>query len=98
MISARSYVKLVNQIFGILTRELYSGSYQILKYTPLIWQFVFAVELCYCEFLGVSQDLYYDLYIFINNRQSILYIIVIWTHFGVLTVTYNEWLTWWTLL
>ena len=32
MISARSYVKLVNQIFGILTRELYSGSYQILKY------------------------------------------------------------------
>ena len=28
----RSYVRLVNQIFGILTRELYSGSYQILKY------------------------------------------------------------------
>ena len=27
----RSYVRLVNQIFGILTRELYSGSYQVLK-------------------------------------------------------------------
>ena len=27
----RSYVRLINQIFGILTRVLYSGSYQILK-------------------------------------------------------------------
>ena len=28
----RSYVRLVKQIVGVLTRELYSGSYQILKY------------------------------------------------------------------
>ena len=28
----RSSVRLANQIFGILTRELYSKSYQILKY------------------------------------------------------------------
>ena len=28
-----------------------------------------------------------DLYIFINNRQSVWYIIVIWTHFGSLRVT-----------
>ena len=28
----RSLVRLVNQIFGIVTRELCSGSYQILKY------------------------------------------------------------------
>ena len=27
------------------------------------------------------------MYIFINNRQSVWYIMIIWTHFGVLTVT-----------
>ena len=30
--ASRSCVRLVNQIFGILTRRLYSGNYQIFKY------------------------------------------------------------------
>ena len=32
----RSYVRLVNQVFGILTRELYSGRYQILKFLHFV--------------------------------------------------------------
>ena len=40
----RSYVRLVNQIFGILTRELYSGSYQILK-------FLHFVAICICSWV-----------------------------------------------
>ena len=39
----RSYVRLVNQIFGISTGELYSESHQILKYL----HFVFKVGLYY---------------------------------------------------
>ena len=40
----RSYVRLVNQIFEILTRELYSGSYQILKYLHF-------VVICVCSWV-----------------------------------------------
>ena len=40
----RSHVRLVNQIFGILTRELYSGSYQILK-------FLHFVAICICSWV-----------------------------------------------
>ena len=40
----RSYVRLVNQIFEILTRELYSGSYQILKYLHF-------VAICVCSWV-----------------------------------------------
>ena len=40
----RSYVRLVSQIFGILTKELYSGSYQILKYLQF-------VAICICSWV-----------------------------------------------
>ena len=40
----RSFVRLVNQIFGTLRRELYSGSYQILK-------FLHFVAICICSWV-----------------------------------------------
>ena len=62
----RSYVRLVNHIFGILTRELYSGSYQIRSTFTLAiciyrWVMLLLVSGCITRLILVSSTLFYTI-------------------------------------